>query len=85
MKRQEYKISFEPTGRLQTPDEVPSATAPALRKRLIEQDAHVDFLLAHKTKMVARTDEEAHLSSEVKGQQEASRRVPGVQSIMLIF
>ena len=85
MKRQEYKISFEPTVRLRTPDEVPSATAPALRKHLIEQKAHVDFLLVHKTKMVARTDKEAYLRSEVKGQQEASRRVPGVQSIMLIF
>ena len=46
MKRQEYKISFEPTGRLRTPDEVPSATATALRKRLIEQDAHVDLSLS---------------------------------------
>ena len=40
MKRQEYKISFEPTGRLRTPDEVPSATAPALRNSSGAQDGN---------------------------------------------
>ncbi len=44
---------LDPTGRLLAPDEVPSDTSPALRKRLIEQDGHVDFLLAHKTETVS--------------------------------
>jgi len=44
---------LDPTGRLRTPDEIPADAAPALRKRLIEQDAHVDFLLAGKTETVS--------------------------------
>lgn len=44
---------LDPTGRLRTPDEVPAATAPALRKRLLEQDGRVDFLLAGKTETVS--------------------------------
>ncbi|MBI2438002.1 MAG: DUF4445 domain-containing protein [Lentisphaerae bacterium] len=40
---------LDPTGRLRTPAEIPTRAPPALRKRLIEQDGHVDFLLAHKT------------------------------------
>lgn len=44
---------LDPTGRLQAPDEVPAATALALRKRLVAQDGHFDFLLAHKTETVS--------------------------------
>ncbi|MDD5677175.1 MAG: ASKHA domain-containing protein [Kiritimatiellae bacterium] len=40
---------LDPTGRLRTPDEIPSDAPPALRKRLIEKDGHVDFMLAGKT------------------------------------
>lgn len=44
---------LEATGRLRTPSEVPSGAPPALRKRLLEQNGHVDFLLAHKTETVS--------------------------------
>jgi len=44
---------LDPTGRLRTPDELPSDAAPALRKRLIGQDGHVDFLLASKSETVS--------------------------------
>ncbi|MBI2440759.1 MAG: DUF4445 domain-containing protein [Lentisphaerae bacterium] len=44
---------LDPTGRLRTPAEIPAGAPPTLRKRLIKQNGHVDFLLAHKTETVS--------------------------------
>lgn len=44
---------LDPTGRLRAPDETPPTTSPALRKRLVEQDGQINFLLAHKAETVS--------------------------------
>ncbi len=44
---------LDSTGRIGRPDEIPDTVSKSLRKRLIVQDSHVDFILAHKSETVS--------------------------------